>query len=113
MAKAISSEELQLKKRARRRLVGAIALVLIVVVFLPMILDNEPRPMSQDIAINIPPVPQELVAEPKPAEPLTFKPVEPAGDTESGRKKAAAASKPANHPASPQEDKKPAAKKEK
>jgi len=32
MAKAISDEELQLKKRARRRLVGAIALVLLVVV---------------------------------------------------------------------------------
>jgi DedD protein len=57
MAKAISDEELQLKKRARRRLVGAIALVLIVVVFLPMFLDNEPKPLSQDIAINIPAVP--------------------------------------------------------
>jgi DedD protein len=57
MAKAFSDEELQLKKRARRRLVGAIALVLIVVVFLPMFLDNEPKPLSQDIAINIPPIP--------------------------------------------------------
>jgi DedD protein len=57
MAKATSDEELQLKKRARRRLVGAIALVLIVVVFLPMFLDNEPKPLSQDIAINIPPIP--------------------------------------------------------
>jgi DedD protein len=57
MAKAISDEELQLKKRARRRLVGAIALVLLVVVFLPMFLDSEPKPLNQDIAINIPPVP--------------------------------------------------------
>jgi DedD protein len=57
MAKAISDEELQLKKRARRRLVGAIALVLLVVVFLPMFLDSEPRPLNQDIAINIPPIP--------------------------------------------------------
>ncbi len=57
MAKAISDEELLLKKRARRRLVGAIALVLIVVVFLPMVLDNEPKPLSQDVEINIPPVP--------------------------------------------------------
>lgn len=57
MAKAISDDELQLKKRARRRLVGAIALVLLVVVFLPMFLDNEPRPLNQDIAITIPPVP--------------------------------------------------------
>ena len=57
MAKAISNEEIQLRKRARRRLVGAIALVLVVVVFLPMILDNEPKPVSEDVAINIPPPP--------------------------------------------------------
>lgn len=54
MAQSITDEELQLKKRARRRLVGAIALVLIVVIFLPMVLDNEPKPVSQDIAIHIP-----------------------------------------------------------
>lgn len=57
MAKAISDEELQLKKRARRRLVGAVALVLLIVVFLPMILDSEPKPLNQDIAITIPPIP--------------------------------------------------------
>lgn len=58
MAKAISDEELQLKKRARRRLVGAIALVLLVVVFLPMFLDSEPKPLNQDIAITIPSLPR-------------------------------------------------------
>ena len=58
MAKAISDEELQLKKRARRRLVGAIALVLLVVVFLPMVLDSEPKPLNQDISITIPPIPK-------------------------------------------------------
>lgn len=58
MAKAISDEELQLKKRARRRLVGAVALVLLIVVFLPMILDSEPKPLNQDIAITIPPIPK-------------------------------------------------------
>jgi DedD protein len=42
------------KKRARRRLVGAIALVLAVVIGLPMILDSEPKPLSDDIAIQIP-----------------------------------------------------------
>jgi DedD protein len=65
--KAFSDDELQLKKRARRRLVGAIALVLAVVVFLPMILDNEPKPLSEDIAINIPPIPQPDAAAPLPA----------------------------------------------
>src|SRR5882724_329619 len=59
MAKAtISDDELQLKKRARRRLVGAVALVLLIVVFLPMILDSEPKPLNQDIAITIPPIPK-------------------------------------------------------
>ncbi len=79
MAKAISDEEVQLKKRARRRLVGAITLVLIVVVFLPMVLDNEPRPLSEDIEISIPNVPSDSeapAAVPAPA-PLPYKPVEP------------------------------------
>jgi DedD protein len=69
MAKAISDEELQLKKRARRRLVGAIALVLLVVVFLPMFLDSEPKPLNQDIAITIPPIPAPESAASAPASP--------------------------------------------
>lgn len=93
MAKAISDEELQLKKRARRRLVGAIALVLLVVVFLPMFLDSEPQPMNQDIAITIPPIPAPETpasapaspaqisgmpnALPSPSEPSAAKPAEP------------------------------------
>ena len=54
MAKSISEEELQLRKRARRRLIGAIALVTMVAVFLPMALDHEPKPVNQDISIRIP-----------------------------------------------------------
>ncbi len=42
------------KKRARRRLVGAIALALAVAVGLPMILDAEPKPLATDIDIRIP-----------------------------------------------------------
>src|SRR4051794_13842471 len=42
------------KKRARRRLVGALALVLAAVIGLPMILDSEPKPLADDIAIQIP-----------------------------------------------------------
>ena len=58
MAKtSISDEELQLRKRARRRLVGAIGLVLLVVVFVPMFLDRGPRQQKQDMDICIPPVP--------------------------------------------------------
>jgi DedD protein len=42
------------KKRARRRLVGAVALALAVAVGLPMVLDSEPKPLTSDIAIQIP-----------------------------------------------------------
>lgn len=42
------------KKRARRRLVGAVALALAVAVGLPMLLDSEPKPLASDIAIQIP-----------------------------------------------------------
>jgi DedD protein len=42
------------KKRARRRLVGAVALALGVAIGLPMLLDSEPKPLGADIAIQIP-----------------------------------------------------------
>jgi DedD protein len=42
------------KKRARRRLVGAVALVLTAVIGLPMVLDSEPRPLGDDVQIQIP-----------------------------------------------------------
>lgn len=42
------------KKRARRRLVGAIALALALIIGLPMVLDSEPKPVADDIVIQIP-----------------------------------------------------------
>jgi len=42
------------KKRARRRLVGAIALALAVAIGLPMLLDSQPKQLAGDIAIQIP-----------------------------------------------------------
>lgn len=55
MAQPVTDDELQLRKRARRRLVGAIVLVLLVVVLLPMVLDNEPRPLAPNVVVTIPP----------------------------------------------------------
>ena len=52
--RAVDDPVLPEKKRARRRLVGAVALALAVAVGLPMILDSEPKPISSDIAIQIP-----------------------------------------------------------
>jgi len=54
MARTASEEEIQLRKRARRRLVGAVALVIAAVVILPMALDSEPKQGSQEIDIHIP-----------------------------------------------------------
>jgi len=50
----MTDEEFQLRRRARHRLIGAVTLVTGLVVFLPMVLDNEPKPVAEDIAISIP-----------------------------------------------------------
>ena len=51
---AVPDEQLILKKRARRRLVGAVALALLAIIVLPMVMDQEPKPLTQDIQIRIP-----------------------------------------------------------
>ncbi|HZZ11406.1 MAG TPA: SPOR domain-containing protein [Paraburkholderia sp.] len=50
------------KQRARRRLVGAIALVVAAVIVLPMVLDSHPKPVTDDISIEIPSRPAPKVA---------------------------------------------------
>jgi len=117
------------KKRARRRLVGAVALVLALAIGLPMILDSEPKPLASDISIQIPsrgkPAP---AAEPAPAEPApparSAPPPAPASldaaeevvDTPVPKPAPAAARPPAEqlvlaHPPAPPETKKPEPKK--
>ncbi|MFC4929774.1 SPOR domain-containing protein [Massilia sp. GCM10023247] len=63
------------KKRARRRLVGAVALALAAAVGLPMLLDSEPRPLAGDIDIQIP------SKEKAPALPMPAAPVVAAADS--------------------------------
>ena len=65
------------KKRARRRLVGAIALALGVAVGLPMLLDSEPKAPFNDIAIDIPS--KEKAAAPAPAPVPAAAPAQAAG----------------------------------
>lgn len=48
------ADNLDIKKRARRRLVGAIALALLAAVVLPLMMEQEPHQFSQDIQISIP-----------------------------------------------------------
>lgn len=100
--------DLQLKKRARRRLVGAVALALFAVIVLPMVMDREPPPASQEIQVRIPsqdgpgfaakvlpgkPVSTPLPApEPKPvAEPVPAPTAEPKPVAEPARPPVAAA----------------------
>lgn len=48
------NDNLELKKRSRRRLVGAAALALIAAIILPMVMDDEPGVPIQDIQVTIP-----------------------------------------------------------
>lgn len=49
-----SDAQLQLKKRARRRLVGAVAFVTFAAIVLPMVMDQAPPPPTPDVQIRIP-----------------------------------------------------------
>ena len=46
----------ELRRRARRRLIGAIILALAAAVLLPLLLENEPKPLGDDVSIQIPPI---------------------------------------------------------
>lgn len=61
MVNNVSEEEVLLRKRARRRLIGAVTFVILSVVFLPMILDDAPQQEEQQVDIKIPS--EELTAE--------------------------------------------------
>ncbi|MBE2257747.1 MAG: SPOR domain-containing protein [Candidatus Accumulibacter sp.] len=49
-----SDPQLHLKKKARRRLVGAVAIAGLAAVVLPMVMDEEPKAPAQDVQIRIP-----------------------------------------------------------
>ncbi len=57
------STENDLKRRARRRLIGAVALTLLAVIVLPLLLEDEPPPASQ-LAVKMAVAPEPEVAEP-------------------------------------------------
>ncbi len=48
-------DDLLLKKRARRRLVGAVVFASFVAVFLPFLMDENPNPKIDDVLVKIPP----------------------------------------------------------
>lgn len=53
MARVKNEQDLLLKKRARRRLVGSVVLVIMAIVFLPMILEHVPEQERKEIEINM------------------------------------------------------------
>jgi DedD protein len=70
-ARGAPSDLDRMRRQARQRFVGAVALVLVAVIALPFLLDSQPRPVSPNIVIDIPKA--EAVAPVTPASaPLAF-----------------------------------------
>ena len=55
MADATDINVDELRRRARRRLIGAIVLALAAAVIVPMLLESDPKPLGDDVAVKIPP----------------------------------------------------------
>lgn len=55
MASPASTEANEVRRRGRRRLIGAIAIVVLLVVFVPMILDSQPGAPRNEPELAIPP----------------------------------------------------------
>jgi DedD protein len=83
MASPASTEAIEIRRRGRRRLIGAVAIVALLVVFVPMLLDNEPRhatnePSSQiPSAANAPPLPAPVASTPAASAPAAGTPSKP------------------------------------
>jgi len=110
MAATQSPDASEIRRRGRQRLIGAVAIALLLIVFVPMLLDSEPRPAREEPKLDIParenapplPAPPPKV-EPKvtPAPAAVEEPKKPAAKVATVEPKAApaAAAKPA--PAAP------------
>jgi DedD protein len=115
---AESQEIGALKRRGRRRLVGAIALVLLAVIVLPMVFDSEPRqggapavsvriPSEDDAGFSPKPAPKISNAPKPPVGPETQKPAAtPKAEAKPDEKQQKAAAAPK---AEPRPEEKPAA----
>src|SRR5687768_13981563 len=73
----------EIRRRARRRLVGAVVLALAAAVLVPMVLESDPKPLGEDVSVKIPPVDEgkfvsklgEKNRAPESASPAAVKPV--------------------------------------
>ena len=84
----LNDDDLLLKKRARRRLLGAVAFAGLAAVVLPMVMDDAPKQQVQDVAIRIPGQDQ--------VPPLRSRP-----DTAGGERRETPASKPTSSAVAP------------
>jgi DedD protein len=83
-----NDETLELRRRARRRLIGAIALVLALVIVPPWVMDLEPKPVATNLTVEIP-RPETGALKPAPAAPplkaaVTAPPAAPAAADKQG-----------------------------
>lgn len=112
---AQADDATQLKKRARRRLIGAVALALLAAVVLPMVMDHQPASPLKDIQVRIP-SPDEGVTQrvaPKPAADVPVKEEKAAPPAPEASKpiakvpEAQAESRPLHTPEQPKSEPKP------
>jgi DedD protein len=61
---AMHEDPAALRRRARRRLVGAIAIALVAIVVVPMLFDPDPKPLGSDVDIRIPSQESPFVSKP-------------------------------------------------
>jgi DedD protein len=113
MANTAEPDPTEVRRRGRQRLIGAIAIVLLAVVFVPMVLDSEPRPERKEPTLAIPPKegapqlpapapatePAKVAEAPNASEPP--KTSEPPKSSEPPKAATVAAPKPAAAPAKP------------
>ena len=77
-----TAEQAEVRRKGRQRLVGAVVLALLAVVFVPMVLDPEPRRERPEPALAIPDRNAAPAAPPVPAVPEPAKRTEPAATPE-------------------------------
>ncbi len=115
-----TAEQLEVRRKGRQRLIGAIVLVLLAVVFVPMVLDPEPRRDRVEPLLAIPPkegaAPLPAVAkapEPAPERAATESPKAEPAVAESAKPEPAPQASPPVEPkaAAPKAESKPAAAK--
>ncbi|HKO87557.1 MAG TPA: SPOR domain-containing protein [Burkholderiales bacterium] len=103
---ATQNEALDLRRRARRRLVGAIALVLFLVIVPPLVMDLEPKPVTTTLNVEIPKQEGSRVLPPPPAPTVEPEPV-PVQSPEPAQPEEPATPPAATTPSAPTADLKP------